>query len=94
MSSGLNRFRKQVDFFMEALKQIIFVPQNHQIHLDFCLPKSIPTGEVEIVIVVSPKTARQSRKAKLLKCAGSLANSGTFTEDGLTIQRKLRDEWN
>ncbi len=79
---------------MEALKQTVFVPQNHQIHLDFCLPRSIPTGEVEIVIVVSPKIARQSKKDKLLKCAGSLANSETFKEDGLTIQRKLRDEWN
>jgi len=79
---------------MEALKQIVFVPKNHQIHLDFCLPKSIPTGEVELVIVVSPKTARQSKTAKFLKCAGSLANSETFKEDSLTIQRKLRDEWN
>ncbi|TLY46596.1 MAG: DUF2281 domain-containing protein [Gammaproteobacteria bacterium] len=76
---------------METLKKIVTIPKNHHLKLDVTLPESFPTGEVEMVIFFSSK--KRKEKGNLLSLAGKLKNSSNFSGDPLTLQKKLRDEW-
>lgn len=76
---------------METLKKIVTIPENHHLKFDVTLPESFPTGEVELVIVFSSE--KQKEKKNLLSLEGKLKKSSNFSGDPLTLQKKLRDEW-
>ncbi|OGT46002.1 MAG: hypothetical protein A3E82_07740 [Gammaproteobacteria bacterium RIFCSPHIGHO2_12_FULL_38_11] len=80
---------------METLKQILTIPENHKIHFDVTLPENFPTGQVEVLLVFSTKTAASNdiMNAELLELAGSLRNSPHFGGDSMLIQKALRNEW-
>ncbi len=81
---------------METLKQIVTIPENHQLHLDITLPEGFPTGPAEILLVFASKSdisLEESSVKELGKLAGTLKNSPHFGGDPLTIQKALRDEW-
>jgi hypothetical protein len=69
---------------METLKVNAHIYPDGHLRLD--LPTSLPTGEVELVIVLNrPKRARYD----FSDLVGKLAWKG----DALATQRALRDEW-
>ena len=80
---------------METLKQILTIPENHQLHLDVTLPDNFPTGPVEVLLVFSPKTIPSENKMnkELLKLAGTLKGSSGLGGEPLVIQKAMRDEW-
>jgi hypothetical protein len=69
---------------METVKLSAHIDPDGHLRLD--LPTNLPTGEVELVIVMSRPKRRWYNFADLL---GKLAWKG----DALATQRALRDEW-
>ncbi|MDL2317061.1 type II toxin-antitoxin system RelE/ParE family toxin [Desulfovibrio sp. OttesenSCG-928-A18] len=68
------------------------IPPDRRLRLDLSLPDSIPPGDAEVVVVLSPSRTVKSKKS-LLRFAGCLADSKTFAGDPLAVQKALRDEW-
>jgi hypothetical protein len=77
---------------MNTIQQTVTIPPNRRLQLDLALPQDIPTGEAEIVVVLSPTGAAKNKKS-LLRFAGCLADSKTFMGDPVAAQKALRDEW-
>jgi hypothetical protein len=53
---------------MQALKQIVDIPRNHHLKLDFQLPATIPEGKTELLLVFqsSPQKPEPQRKKRVL----------------------------
>ncbi len=75
---------------MTTIQKTITIPANHRIELD--LPDSLPVGEAEIVVTISPKISKTPRRS-LASLAGSLADSPNFSGDAVELVRQWRDEW-
>jgi len=80
---------------METLKQVLTIPENHQLHFDITLPADFPTGPAEVVLIFAPHATptESTNISEILKLAGTLKDSPRFGGDPLTIQKALRDEW-
>ena len=77
---------------MNTIQQTVTIPANRRLQLDLPLPDSIPVGLAEMLVVLSP--AQEDRPPKsILRFAGCLANSKTFADDPVALQKALRDEW-
>jgi hypothetical protein len=77
---------------MNTFQQTVTIPPDRRLQLDLSLPDSIPPGEADVVVVLSPAQTAKSKKS-LLRFAGCLANSNTFASDPVAMQKALRDEW-
>lgn len=77
---------------MNTIQQTVTIPANRRLQLDLTLPDSIPPGEAEMVVVLSPSRPAKNQKS-LLRFAGCLADSKTFAGDPVAVQKALRDEW-
>jgi hypothetical protein len=77
---------------METLRQRVVVPRNREIKVTLKLPGTVPEGDAEILVVVSP-VGHFRRAIDILGFAGALAGSERFSGDPVTLQRTLRDEW-
>lgn len=77
---------------MQTLKKVITIPENHHLKLDVTLPNSFPTGEVEVILVIASNLPPKPT-TNLLSLAGKLKKSINFSGNPLTLQKKLRDEW-
>jgi len=81
---------------METLKQVLTVPENHQLHFDITLPNNFPTGPAEVLLVFSPQSMSSVEAAnagRILELVGALKNSPNLSGDSLTTQKALRNEW-
>lgn len=78
---------------MQTLKKVIIIPENHHLKLDVTLPNSFPTGEVEVILVIASNLPPKPTNSNLLSLAGKLKKSINFSGNPLTLQKKLRDEW-
>ena len=77
---------------MNTIQQTVTIPSNRRLQLDLPLPDSVPVGQAEMLVVLSP--TQESRPPKsILRFAGCLANSKTFAGDPVALQKALRDEW-
>lgn len=82
---------------METLKQMLNIPENHQLNIEVKLPDNFPSGPAEVLLVFASKAASLEKTGAnlqgLLELSGSLKNSSHFVGDPLTIQKELRNEW-
>ncbi len=80
---------------MNTFQQTVIIPENRRLQLDLPLPDSIPAGQAEMVVVLSPTNAVQKTKTakSALRFVGCLANSATFAGDPVALQKAMRDEW-
>ena len=77
---------------MNTIQQTVTIPSNRRLQLDLPLPDSIPVGQAEMLVVLSP--ARQDKTCKsLLRFVGCFADSATFAGDPVAMQKAMRDEW-
>lgn len=58
-------------------------------HLRLDVPTDLPSGDVELVVVIQPATDADARKYDFRDLAGSLKWAGDATAE----QRNLRNEW-
>lgn len=58
-------------------------------HLRLDLPTDLPSGDVELVVVIETPAAPQQRKYDFRDLSGTLRWQG----DATTTQRAVRDEW-
>ena len=79
---------------METIKRTVVISEDHKIGLT--LPKHIPTGEAEIVMVIASRSPLSADRKQLLELIGCLSDSERFGKgkDPMAIQRQLRNEWN
>ena len=77
---------------MDTIQQTVTIPQNRRLQLDLPLPDSIPPGQAEMLVVLSPVRADKARRS-IRHLAGCLADSVTFAGDPVELQRAMRDEW-
>jgi len=77
---------------MNTIQQTVTIPENRRLQLDLPLPDSIPAGQAEMLVVLSPVREDKPRKS-ILRFAGCLANSATFAGDSVALQKAMRDEW-
>jgi hypothetical protein len=77
---------------MNTIQQTVIIPADRRLRLDLALPDSIPAGQAEMLVVLSPSRTMKSGKS-LLRFAGCLAESKTFAGDPVAVQKALRDEW-
>ena len=80
---------------MNTIQQTVIIPADRRLQLDITLPDSIPAGQAEMLVVLSPaKSANEGRARKSVRhLAGRLANSTTFAGDSVALQKAMRDEW-
>ena len=77
---------------MNTFQQIVIIPSNRRLQLDLPLPNSVPVGQAEMLVVLSP--VREDKTPKSIRhLAGCLANSATFAGDPAALQKAIRDEW-
>jgi hypothetical protein len=77
---------------MKTFQQTVTIPANRRLQLDLPLPDSVPVGEAEMLVVLSPAREDKARKS-FHQFAGCLANSATFAGDPVAMQKAMRDEW-
>ena len=77
---------------MNTIQQTVTIPPNRRLQLDLPLPDSVPVGQAEMLVVLSPAQEDKPPKS-ILRFAGCLANSKTFAGDPVALQKALRDEW-
>jgi hypothetical protein len=77
---------------MNTFQQTVTIPLNRRLQLDLPLPDSVPVGQAEMLVILSP-----AREGKALKSnrhlAGCLAESLAFAGDPLALQKAIRNEW-
>lgn len=78
---------------MNTIQQTVTIPADRRLQLD--LPDSIPVGQADMVLVLSPKQKNEVKTARsVLHMAGSLKNSKAFQGvDPVQLQKAMRDEW-
>jgi len=77
---------------MHTIQQTVTIPQNRRLQLDLQLPDSIPAGQAEMTVVLSPVRAGKAYES-IRHLAGCFADSATFAGDPVELQRAMRDEW-
>lgn len=80
---------------MNTFQQTVIIPANRRLQLDLPLPDSIPTGQAEMLVVLSPAHVTPNTKTaqSALRFAGCLADSAAFAGDPAALQKAIRDEW-
>ena len=81
---------------MNTIQQTVTIPEDRRLRLDIELPDSIPAGQAEMLVVLSPTTrtvdgCKSGRS--VLHLAGRLADSIAFSGDPVAMQKAMRDEW-
>ncbi len=66
---------------METVKKRVFIPSNHKLHFDLDVPKSIDTGEAEVLVVFQPKDKGKPPKRRLGMCEGRVFMSEDFDDE-------------
>ena len=77
---------------MQPSKKVITIPENHHLKLDVTLPNSLPTGEVEVILVIASNLPPKPTNSNLLSLAGKLKKSINFSGNPLILQKRLREE--
>ena len=77
---------------MSTIQQTVTIPSNRRLQLDLPLPDSIPVGQAEMLVVLSPVQEEKPLKS-ILHLAGCLADSATFAGDPVALQKAMRNEW-
>jgi len=80
---------------MNTIQQTVTIPSNRRLQLDLLLPDSIPAGQAEMLVVLSPAQEDKPPKSpkSILRFIGCLADSATFAGDPVALQKAMRDEW-
>lgn len=76
---------------MNTTQQAVTILADRRLQLDLTLPDSIPVGEAEMLIVLTPTPKMASGKS-LRHLAGCLAHSTALAADPVEMQRAVRDE--
>ena len=77
---------------MNTFQQTVTIPSNRRLQVDLPLPDSIPVGQAEMLVVLSP--AQEGKPLKSIShFVGCLADSTTFAGDPIALQKAMRDEW-
>jgi len=77
---------------MNTFQTIVVIPSNRRLQLDLHLPDSVPVGQAEMLVVLSPVQENKALKS-IRHLAGCLADSAAFAGDPVAIQKTMRDEW-
>ena len=77
---------------MNTIQQTVTIPANRRLQLDLPLPDSVPAGQAEMLVVLSPVRENKPRKS-IHRFVGCLADSATFVGDPVALQKTMRDEW-
>ena len=77
---------------MNTIQQTVTIPENRRLQLDLPLPDSIPAGQAEMLVVLSPVREDKPRKS-IRRFVGCLANSAAFAGDPVALQKAMRNEW-
>ena len=77
---------------MNTFQQIVTIPSNRRLQLDLPLPNSVPVGQAEMLVVLSPIQEDKALKS-IRHLAGCLADSATFAGDPAALQKAMRNEW-
>lgn len=77
---------------IETIRKKVTIPDNHMLNINLDIPKNIPPGEAELVLVIATHEKEEDNDT-LFQMAGCLSKSKNFSRDPLTIQKELRDEW-
>jgi hypothetical protein len=78
---------------MNTILQTVIIPTDRHLRIDLTLPADIPTGQAEMLVVLSPAADGSKKGKSVLHLAGRLADSVTFAGDPVAIQKAMRDEW-
>ena len=80
---------------MNTIQQTVIIPADRRLQLDLTLPDSVPAGQAEMLVVLSPAKSTDEGRARksVLHLAGCLADSATFAGDPVDLQKAVRDEW-
>jgi hypothetical protein len=70
---------------MMTLQQIIDIPQNRRVHLDFDAPQAVPTGEAWLSLTFHSAAVSGTRRLGTLKHKGSV----TFAPDYKMTEEEL-----
>ena len=77
---------------MNTFQQTVIIPSNRRLQLDLPLPDSIPVGQAEMLVVLSP--AQQEKTCQSIRhFIGCFADSTSFAGDPVALQKAMRDEW-
>ncbi|MBI4026553.1 MAG: hypothetical protein HY360_16320 [Verrucomicrobia bacterium] len=76
---------------MQTLTQHWLIPKDRRVHLDLTLPPETPEGEVDVLLIIEPRSGNGNTGVENL--IGCLKDSKTFAQDAVQSQRRLRDEW-
>jgi hypothetical protein len=75
---------------MITITKIIKIPENRCIHLDLELPQTIPPGQANLQINISPVYS-VSLLELIKRHGGKLKDSAAFTGNSVEIVRRIRD---
>ncbi|CAK7069396.1 MAG: hypothetical protein DELT_01814 [Desulfovibrio sp.] len=80
---------------MNTIQQTVTISADRRLQLDVALPESVPVGQADLLLVLSPKGESPAKTAQsVLHFAGRLKNSATFCGvDSVQLQKAMRDEW-
>jgi hypothetical protein len=78
---------------MPTLRQTAHVQPDRRVRLEFTAPDDVPTGEVDVLVVLTPHSDPQERCRVISSLAGCLARNKSFAAGGVAVQREMRDEW-
>ena len=73
---------------MEALKREIAIPDNHHLTLDFQLPKTIPAGKAEVMLIFQSIPSASRVQAKGIKSFTSI----NLRTKGFRFDREMANE--
>ena len=91
---------------MYEIKQTVEIPINHRLYID--VPPEVPTGKTILTftpaslyndiksakeIWITNKANPEEVKTKLNNLRGSLGKNAFGSMDGVTYQRKVREDW-
>jgi hypothetical protein len=78
---------------VETIKQRWVIPEDHKVHVELDIPRGVPAGEAEVIVVIESVRAAPTEEPDWMAYAGCLRNDRIFHGDAVEVQRALRDEW-
>jgi len=78
---------------MAIIKKDIEIAPDRLLRLDLELPMDLPVGRAEIQLLITPKPPLKSGEKPFAGLAGCLKGHPVLAEGGVSLQRRLRDEW-
>ena len=80
---------------MTIIQKQVEITEERRLRLDLELPVDLPVGQAEIQLTITPleNTRLESSRQPFEGLFGCLKDSGIFSDGGVDIQRKMRDEW-